>query len=74
MTVRLLLQAVLRQKFPAAADPLATEAATVGELLDQLHIPRSEAAMLFLNDRRAGLESAIHDGDEIRVFPLLGGG
>jgi len=74
MTIRLILQATLRQRYPGLAEPLDTEAATVGQLLDQQHIPRSEAAMLFLNDQRASLGSAIHDGDEIRVFPLLGGG
>ncbi len=74
MTVRLALQATLRQKYPGFADPLATEAATVGELLAELRIPRSEAAILFVNGQRADLETAIHDGDEIRLFPLLGGG
>jgi molybdopterin converting factor small subunit len=74
MTVRLVLQATLRQKFPALPDPLVTTAGTVGGLLDELHIPRNEAAMLFVNGQRATPESAIHDGDEVRLFPLLGGG
>jgi molybdopterin converting factor small subunit len=74
MTVRLVLQATLRRKFPEVSDPLVTTAATVGQLLDELHLPRSEAAILFVNGLRAALESAIRDGDEIRVFPLLGGG
>jgi len=74
MTVRLLLQATLRQKFPGLPDPLPTAATSLGELLDEQHIPRSEAAMLFLNGQRAALESAIREGDEVRVFPLLGGG
>jgi molybdopterin converting factor small subunit len=46
----------------------------VGQLLDEQRIPRSEAALLFVNQRRATLEAAIREGDEIRVFPLLGGG
>ena len=74
MTLRLLLQATLRQKFPGLSDPVLTNATTVGELLDEQRISRNEAAMLFVNGRRAGLESAIREGDEIRVFPLLGGG
>jgi len=74
MTVRLLLQATLRQKSPGLTDPVITNATTVGELLDEQHIPRNEAAMLFVNGRRAALESAIREGDEVRVFPLLGGG
>ncbi len=74
MTVRLVLQATLRQKFRGLPDPVITQAATVGELLDEQHIPRSEAAMLFVNGLRAAPEDAIREGDEIRVFPLLGGG
>jgi molybdopterin converting factor small subunit len=74
VTVRLRLQATLRQKYPGLADRLDTEAATVGQLLDQLHIPSGEAALLFVNGRRAAPESAIREGDEIRVFPMLGGG
>ena len=74
MTVRLRLQGTLRQKYQGWAGPLDTEAATVGQLLDELHIPRGEAAMLFLNDRRAAPETALREGDEIRVFPMLGGG
>jgi sulfur carrier protein ThiS len=74
MTVRLLLQATLRHMFPGLPDPVITNATTVGELLDEQHISRSEAALLFVNGRRAALESAIREGDEIRAFPLLGGG
>jgi len=74
MTVRLVLQATLRQKFPGLPDPLSTKATSVGELLDEQHIPRSEAAIVFLNGRQAAMESVIHEGDEIRLFPLLGGG
>jgi molybdopterin converting factor small subunit len=74
MTVRLLLHATLRQKFPAPADPLATKAATLGELLDEQRIPRGEPAMLFVNGQPAELEAALHEGDEIHLFPLLGGG
>lgn len=74
MTIHLILQAALRQRHPGLADPLRTAAATVGQLLDEQHIPRSEAAILFVNQRRATLEAALQEGDEIRVFPLLGGG
>jgi molybdopterin converting factor small subunit len=74
MMVRLVLQATLRQRFPGLLNPLNTKAATVGELLDEQRIPRTAAAILFVNGARATAESAIQDGDEIRLFPLLGGG
>ena len=49
VSVRLVLQATLRQRFPNLPDPLRTQAASVGELLDEQRIPRAEAAMLFVN-------------------------
>ncbi len=74
MTIRLALQATLRQKFPGLSGSVMTKATTLGELLDEQHISRNDAAMLFVNGQRATAESSIQDGDEIRLFPLLGGG
>ena len=74
VSVRLVLQATLRQRFPNLPDPLRTQAASVGELLDEQRIPRAEAAMLFVNGLQATAETPIREGDEIRAFPLLGGG
>jgi sulfur carrier protein ThiS len=54
--------------------PVLTRAATVGELLDELHISQAEVIMVFVNGKRAATESLIRDGDEIRLFPLVGGG
>ena len=74
MTVRLILQATLRQKFPGLSGPVVTKATTVGQLLDEQHISRNDAALLFVNGQRAAAESPIREDDEIRAFPLLGGG
>jgi len=74
MTVRLVLHAILQRKYPAPASPIDTSASTLGELLDERGVPRAEAALLCVNGRRAGPEAPLHEGDEIRAFPLLGGG
>jgi molybdopterin converting factor small subunit len=70
------LHASLRRKRAGreSTGPLTTEADTVGELLDELDISEAEAAMIFVNGERRAFETAIQDGDEIRVFPLVGGG
>ena len=46
----------------------------MGELLAELELSKEEAAIVFVNGKRAGVESVIEHGDEIKIFPLLGGG
>jgi sulfur carrier protein ThiS len=53
---------------------METAAASVGELLDELGLTEEEAAIVFVNEKRAGIASVIRDGDRIRIFPVLGGG
>jgi molybdopterin synthase sulfur carrier subunit len=74
--VTVYLHGTLRRKRSATGnrDQVATKAATVGELLEGLGISEAEAAMIFVNGKRAGVQSVIRDGDEVRVFPLVGGG
>lgn len=70
------LQASLRRKRSGTGDLglVITGAATVGELLGELDVSEEEAAMVFVNGERAAAETVVRDGDEIRVFPLVGGG
>jgi molybdopterin converting factor small subunit len=53
--------------------PVSTKATTIGELLDEMHITKVEAAMLFVNYKRATLESEVRDGDKVNIFPIPGG-
>ena len=55
-------------------DPVATEASSVGELIAELNLGRPEALIVFVNGKTAGVEAVIEDEDEIKIFPLLGGG
>jgi len=54
--------------------PVATKATTIGELLDEIQVSRVEAAIVFVNEKRATLESKVQDGDKVSIFPILGGG
>ena len=53
---------------------MTTKATTLGELLDEIGITKVEAAIIFLNGKRATLESEMQDGDMVGIFPILGGG
>lgn len=76
MKIKISLHATLRTKRRDLLDRelVTAKANSVGELLAELDLSREEAAIVFVNGKRAGLESVIQDGDEIKIFPMLGGG
>lgn len=76
MKIRISLYGTLRKKRRDLLDRgiVTAKANSVGQLLAELDLNRDEAAIIFVNQKRAGLESLIQDGDEIKIFPLLGGG
>ena len=47
---------------------------TVGQVLDDLNIPKSEVKVVFVNNRHAGMDRELRDGDVIGLFPPIGGG
>jgi molybdopterin converting factor small subunit len=51
-----------------------TRANSLEELLDEMNIPKDQAAIVFVNEKRARFESEIRDGNNIKIFPMLGGG
>jgi sulfur carrier protein len=44
------------------------------EVLAMLEIPREEIVMAMKNGKRAGLEEVLQNGDDLSLFPLIGGG
>lgn len=46
----------------------------VKDVVKLLEIPEKEAAILFINNRHAQLETILHEGDTLAIFPPVGGG
>lgn len=46
----------------------------VKDVVNLLEIPEKEAAILFINSRHAQLETILHEGDTLAIFPPVGGG
>ncbi|ABQ25398.1 MoaD/ThiS family protein [Geotalea uraniireducens] len=46
----------------------------VGDIIEELNIPEKEVGMIMLNNRHAEPEQELHDGDNLALFPLVGGG
>ncbi len=49
-------------------------AATVGDILDRLAVPRAEVKLVFINGRHAAMDTPVNDGDRVGLFPPIGGG
>ena len=47
---------------------------TVGEVLDRVGVPREQTRILFVNNRAASLSDKLSGGEQIAVFPAIGGG
>jgi molybdopterin synthase sulfur carrier subunit len=50
------------------------EAATLQDLIDQLKIPPPEARVTFVNGIIQELDHQLKNGDEVGIFPPIGGG
>jgi len=78
-TVEVRLYASLRKYYP---DPGSGEAmlialddkAKLGNLLDELNVPKEEIAITMVNGKREDESYLLRDGDRIGLFPLIGGG
>ena len=46
----------------------------VGALIGSTKVPKEEIAFVALNGSRASLDAHIHEGDEVKLFQLVGGG
>ena len=79
ITVRVKLFATLRRHYPdlgiGAAMPVELpDGATIGQLIKSLRLPANEVKVVFVNGIVRGGEYALNDGDEVGVFPAVGGG
>jgi molybdopterin synthase sulfur carrier subunit len=79
MHVTVKLFATLRQYAPGqkAATPFMIELpqdSTLNDLIDQLKIPPEETRITFVNGIIQELDCKLKDGDEVGLFPPIGGG
>lgn len=67
------LEARSRDRVAHLRLPVA-EAPTVGALLERLGLAPEVAGLRLVNGLHAGLKAVLADGDEVALFPPLGGG
>ena len=74
MRIKIKLFASLRQGRFDSADRDLKDGSAVRDALREIAVPEKEAHIIFINGRHAGPGDALHDGDTLSVFPLIGGG
>ncbi len=80
MKIRLNLHATLAARLPggkasAPGDIDVPDGTTVQAVLDRLDLGGREPKVVFVNRKRENDRGrTLHEGDELAVFPLLGGG
>jgi sulfur-carrier protein len=50
------------------------EGATVHDIVRRLSVPETDAKLIFINGRKAELDTPLKDGDRLGIFPPVGGG
>jgi molybdopterin synthase sulfur carrier subunit len=79
ISVRVKLFATLRRHYPhlAIGESMPVElpeGATVGQLLDHLKLPADQVKIIFVNSVVRDGDQPLADGDEVGIFPPVGGG
>jgi molybdopterin converting factor small subunit len=79
MQVRVKLYATLSRYLSntAAGIPFEIEVpdgTTVGGLVNALKLPREEVKLFFVKGRARPIDWSLEPGDEVGIFPLIGGG
>jgi sulfur-carrier protein len=79
MRVQVKLFATLRHYAPSASigrpfEIDLAEGATVADLIHHLNLPAEEVKMIYVNARARSEDWPLESGNEIGIFPLIGGG
>ena len=74
MDVTVQLYAGLRHNRFTARQHTCAESATVQSLLDELNIHSSQVGIVVVNQQCGYPDHALHDGDRVCVYPVIGGG
>lgn len=74
-TIELKLFATLTAYSPSdAQDYPIDQGVTVAQLIDKLKLPRGQAKLIFINGVRSEMDSKLHGGERVGIFPPVGGG
>jgi len=79
MQVRVKLYATLSRYLSNKAPGIPVEievpkGTTVGELVNVLKLPLEEVKLFFVKGRARPIDWPLEPGDEVGIFPLIGGG
>lgn len=79
ITIHVRIFATLRRHYPhlgiGEAMPVEMpDGATVGQLMNHLQLPLDHVKVVFVNGIARGQDHPLVDGDEVGVFPPVGGG
>jgi len=79
MQVRVKLYATLSRYLSSKAPGIPVEVevpngTTLGELVNGLKLPREEVKLFFVKGRARPIDWPLEPGDEVGIFPLIGGG
>ena len=79
MLVMVKLFATLRELFPdlGIGEPMEVklpDGASVSDLVEKLEIPPDEVKLVYVNGRLRSMDYVLSEGDEVGIFPPVGGG
>jgi molybdopterin converting factor small subunit len=74
MRVRIKCFATLDNHTPPGGQLELPEGATVADLLPRLGLAEQDLKLVFVNSKHAGLGTVLVDGDQLGLFPAVGGG
>ena len=74
--VQVNLYAILRKYVDGAAsvEVEIEPGQTIGQLLEQLGVPTDQTRIVFVDSRAADLSGVLQGGEQVGVFPAIGGG
>jgi sulfur-carrier protein len=74
MHIKVRLYASLRGNHAPEEDTEIRPGTTVVSIIEMLGLEVPAVTLIFINGRHADISSELHDGDELALFPPIGGG
>jgi sulfur-carrier protein len=74
MRITVRLYATLREGHAPEESLELPPGATVALVMKELAVPETVVTLIFVNGRHASLDTVLSDGDNVALFPPIGGG